>query len=68
MPSGRVVSFNAINGYGFICPDDGGPDCFVHLSTLASSGTAALRAGQRVTYDVLVARNGKVSAINVIRD
>jgi len=68
MPKGRVASFNAKKGFGFITPDDGGPDCFVHLSAVAASGIAGLMVGQRVTYDVLVARNGRVSAINLAED
>lgn len=68
MPKGRVATFNARKGYGFITPDDGGADCFVHLSVVTESGLASLTVGQRVSYEVLVARNGKVSAVNLAED
>lgn len=68
MPKGRVTTFNARNGYGFITPDEGGADCFVHLSAVEASGLTVLTVGQRVSYEVLVARNGKVSAVNLAED
>jgi CspA family cold shock protein len=68
MPKGRVATFNARNGYGFITPDDGGADCFVHLSAVETLGLTTLTAGQRISYEVLVARSGKVFAINLAQD
>ena len=68
MPKGRVATFNAQKGYGFITPDDGGADCFVHMSAVETSGLTRLTTGQRISYDVLVARNGKVSAVNLAED
>lgn len=67
MPQGKVVFFNARKGYGFITPVDGGADCFVHLSAVIASGIWNLEAGQAIGYDLLVARNGKVSAVNLYR-
>lgn len=67
MPLGKVVFFDARKGYGFIAPDDGGADCFVHVSAAIASGIWDLATGQAIGYDVLVARNGKISAINLHR-
>lgn len=57
--------FNAVKGYGFIAPNDGGADLFVHMEAVAASGLRALRAEQRLWFEVLVARNGKRSAITL---
>jgi CspA family cold shock protein len=65
MTTGTVASFNAKKGYGFITPDDGGADCFVHITAIEASGIDPPSIGQRLSYDVLVARNGRVSAINL---
>jgi len=52
MAQGTVKFFNAEKGYGFIGPDSGGQDVFVHYSAITSSGYRTLEAGQRVEYDV----------------
>ncbi|WP_454798664.1 cold-shock protein [Novosphingobium lindaniclasticum] len=65
MPSGRIKFFDAKKGYGFIAPDDGGPDLFVHVSVVIAAGIWNLEVGHAIKYDVLVARNGKVSAVNL---
>lgn len=65
MPTGRVAFFNAAKGYGFISPDSGESDCFVHADALGASGLTILIAGQAVAYEVLTARNGKRSAVNL---
>jgi CspA family cold shock protein len=52
VPEGRVVSFNPEKGYGFIAPDDGGPQLFVHHSSIAAGGRQALPEGQRVSFAV----------------
>jgi CspA family cold shock protein len=63
--TGRVIFFSARQGYGFIKPDDGRSDLFVHFHTLQKAGLTHLKPGQKVTYDTLVARNGKISAIEI---
>jgi cold shock protein len=66
MPSGTVKWFNPVKGYGFIQPDDGGNDVFVHVSSLERSGMRDLVEGQKVSFDVEVdRRKGKTVAINV---
>ena len=52
MPSGRVKFFNTDRGYGFIAPDDGGPDVFVHVHDIEAAGMRTLAAGQLVAYEV----------------
>ncbi len=62
MPKGTVKWFNATKGYGFIEPDDGSEDAFVHISAVERAGLGTLREGQKVNYEVQVGRNGKSSA------
>ena len=64
MPSGKVKWFNATKGYGFIQPDDGGKDVFVHISAVEKAGFSSLVEGAKITYDV-VANRGKESAENL---
>jgi len=61
MKTGVVKWFNVTKGYGFIQPEDGGNDVFVHISALQKAGIANLQEGQRLNYD-LVTNKGKVSA------
>jgi len=66
MNSGTVKWFNATKGYGFIAPDAGGPDVFVHISAVERSGLTSLNDGQKVTYEVVAdRRSGKSSAENL---
>lgn len=66
MASGTVKWFNATKGYGFIQPDDGGPDVFVHASAVERAGMGSLRDGQKITFDVeMDPRRGKSSATNL---
>lgn len=65
MPIGTVKFFNASKGYGFIQPEDGGNDAFVHISALENSGMATLSENQRVSYELEQDRRGKMSAVNL---
>lgn len=65
MTIGTVKFFNEDKGYGFIQPDDGGKDSFVHISAVHAAGLGTLSKDQRVSYDVETGRNGKESAINL---
>ncbi len=65
MPVGTVKFFNSDKGYGFIEPEDGGKDSFVHISAVQAAGMQTLDKDQRVSYDVETGRNGKESAINL---
>ena len=59
MATGIVKWFNATKGFGFIAPDDGGKDVFVHVTAVQRAGLQALSEGQRVTFDVVDDRKGK---------
>ena len=66
MPVGTVKWFNTTKGYGFIQPDSGGPDVFVHISAVERAGMGALNEGQKVSYEVQTdPRRGKSSAENL---
>ena len=65
MAMGTVKWFNPIKGYGFIKPDVGGPDVFVHISSVEKAGYTGLAEGVRISYELLPSRSGKVSAENV---
>ena len=65
MATGTVKWFNMQKGYGFIAPDDGGPDVFVHISAVLGAGLPELRDGQTVEFEVEPARNGKTAATNL---
>ena len=65
MPIGTVKFFNSDKGYGFIQPDGGGKDSFVHISAVQAAGMQTLDKDQRVSYEVEMGRNGKESAINL---
>ncbi|MEE8622903.1 MAG: cold-shock protein [Alphaproteobacteria bacterium] len=66
MTAGTVKWFNPIKGYGFIQPDDGSKDAFVHISTVERAGLQSLREGQKVEYDLVPGRDGKSSAENLV--
>lgn len=65
MPNGTVKWFNGQKGYGFIQPDDGGNDVFVHISAVERAGLQSLREGQKVAYEMERGRNGKFAAVNL---
>lgn len=65
MPVGTVKFFNENKGYGFIQPDEGGQDAFVHISSVERSGMRTLRENQRVSYDLEEDRRGKMAAVNL---
>jgi CspA family cold shock protein len=65
MPVGTVKFFNADKGYGFIQPDDGSADSFVHISAVQAAGLPTLNKDQRVNYEIEQGRNGKASAVNL---
>jgi CspA family cold shock protein len=66
MATGVVKWFNPTKGYGFIAPDEGGQDVFVHVSAVERSGLTGLREGQAVSFDVEVdQRKGKSAAVNL---
>ncbi len=65
MTTGTVKWFNAVKGFGFITPDEGGKDAFVHISALERAGIAGLDEGQRVSYELQPGRDGKSSAENL---
>ena len=65
MAIGTVKFFNESKGYGFIAPDGGGNDAFVHISDIESAGMRTLRENQRVSYDLKQDTRGKMSATNL---
>ena len=65
MSVGTVKWFNDQKGFGFIQPDDGGKDVFVHISAVERSGIGRLNEGQKVSFDLERGQQGKVSAVNL---
>jgi cold shock protein len=65
MATGTVKWFNAQKGYGFIQPDDGSRDVFVHISAVYRAGLGTLNEGQKVSYDIEMGRQGKTLAGNL---
>ena len=65
MSNGTVKWFNATKGYGFIQPEEGTQDVFVHISALQASGISDLADGQKLTYELETGKNGKTSAVNL---
>jgi len=65
MPIGTVKFFNAQKGYGFIQPEDGGNDAFVHITAVERAGMQTLNQDQKVSYDLEQDRRGKMSAVNL---
>jgi CspA family cold shock protein len=65
MITGTVKFFNADKGYGFIAPENGGGDAFVHISAVERAGMTTLDRDQRVQYELETDRRGKTSAVNL---
>ena len=65
MPTGTVKWFTPTKGYGFIEPDDGGNDAFVHISAVERAGLSTLNEGQKVSFELQAGQNGKSSAENL---
>lgn len=65
MPIGTVKFFNDAKGFGFIAPEDGGEDSFVHISAVERAGMSTLQKEQRVQYEIENDRRGRPSAVNL---
>ena len=65
MSVGTVKWCNSTKGYGFIEPEDGGADVFVHITTVQASGMDGLEEGQKLSFDLEEAKNGKTNAVNL---
>jgi CspA family cold shock protein len=65
MSVGTVKWFNAQKGYGFIQPEDGSKDVFVHISAVEQAGMRSLNEGQRIGFDLETGKQGKVAAVNL---
>lgn len=65
MPTGTVKWFNVTKGYGFIEPEDGGKDIFVHITAVQQSGIEGLDEGQKISYELEEGRNGRMAATDL---
>lgn len=65
MPIGTVKFFNTDKGYGFIAPEDGGTDAFVHITAVEAAGMRTLDKDQRVSYELQQDKRGKLAAVNL---
>ena len=65
MPTGTVKWFNPKKGFGFIVPNDGSTDVFVHISAVERAGLQTLNEGQKVSFDLETGKQGKTSAVNL---
>lgn len=68
MPTGKVKFFNTQKGFGFIAPEGGGNDAFVHVSAVERAGLSSLAQDQRVTYELETDQRGRTSAVNLQAD
>lgn len=66
MPTGTVKWFNTTKGYGFIAPDEGGSDVFVHISAVEQAGLTGLADDQKITYELIEGRDGRKMAGNLV--
>ena len=65
MPNGTVKWFNPTKGYGFIAPDTGGKDVFVHISAVQKAGMRTLNEGQKLSFEVEQQQNGRAAAVDL---
>lgn len=65
MPMGTVKWFNSTKGFGFIEPEGGGKDAFVHITTVQQAGLTTLKDGQKVSYQLTETDNGRIAAQNI---
>jgi CspA family cold shock protein len=66
MASGTVKWFNSTKGYGFIDPNTGDKDVFVHISAVQRAGMRGLNEGQRISFDIELQQNGRAAAVNLV--
>ncbi len=66
MPTGTVKWFNTTKGYGFVAPDSGGKDVFVHISAVQKAGLRTLNEGQKIAFEVEAQQNGRAAAVNIV--
>ncbi|MEM9320867.1 MAG: cold-shock protein [Pseudomonadota bacterium] len=67
MPTGTVKWFNTTKGYGFIAPDDGGKDVFVHISAVERAGFTGLADNQKLEFELREGRDGRQSAVELVK-
>jgi len=65
MQTGTVKWFNPTKGYGFIAPDDGGQDVFLHISAVERAGLSSVNEGQKLQFELEKGRSGKTAAVNI---
>ena len=68
MPNGTVKWFNPTKGYGFVAPDTGGKDVFVHISAVQKAGLRTLNEGQKLNFEIEQQPNGRAAAVNLSVD
>lgn len=68
MPKGTVKWFNPTKGYGFVAPDSGGKDVFVHISAVQKAGLRTLNEGQKLNFEIEQQPNGRAAAVNLAAD
>ncbi len=68
MPKGTVKWFNPTKGYGFVAPDTGDKDVFVHISAVQKAGLRTLNEGQKLNFDIEQQPNGRAAAVNLAAD
>ncbi len=68
MATGTVKWFNSTKGYGFITPNQGGKDVFVHISAVEQAGLKGLNEGAEIQYEIKADNNGRESAVNLVQD
>ncbi len=66
MATGTVKWFNSTKGFGFIAPDDGGKDVFVHISAVERAGLKGLNDNQKISYELQAGRDGRASAADLV--